>query len=95
MNAFLISVILLTGVGLSVIFYGGLWLTVRSLAKTRHPVLLTLASFAARTLVVIAAFLILTKGGWQSPLIALAGFLMGRFAVSAFLPAGETRHKCT
>ena len=95
MNPLLISLVLLAGLVLGAIFYGGLWLTVRALPRARRPVLLMLSSFWARTLLVIAAFLFLTKGGWQFALIALAGFVMGRFAVSAFLPARETRRKCT
>ena len=37
----------LAGIGIGVFFYAGLWFTVRRLITTRHPVLLTVASFGA------------------------------------------------
>ena len=36
------------GILLGVFFYGGLWLTVRNLATTRHPFALTLGSLVLR-----------------------------------------------
>lgn len=39
---------LLVGMGLGAVFLGGLWLTVKMVATTRHPVLLTLGSVVLR-----------------------------------------------
>jgi F1F0 ATPase subunit 2 len=86
MNGFSVIVRLLAGAALGLFFYYGLWLTVRSLPRTRHPVLLTLGSFWIRTLVVIASVLLLMKGRWQYVVVCLVGFLIGRIAVWKALP---------
>ena len=39
---------LITGIGLGLIYFGGLWLTVRQLPHTRYPLLLTVSSFVGR-----------------------------------------------
>ena len=94
MIALVVFVLLLAGVVLGSVFYAGLWLTVRNLPTARHPVWLTLSSFWLRTLVVIAGFLFVMKGRWQNALICLAGFVMGRIAVSRFLVPARARTKC-
>ena len=85
---------LLAGAALGVFFYIGLWFTVRSLLTARHPTLLTLGSFWIRTLVVLAGFLLVMKGRWQYALTCVAGFVMGRVAVSKFLRVQAARAKC-
>lgn len=82
------------GLALGGIFYGGLWLTVRLLPTARNPVLLTLASFWTRIVLVLASFLLLARGNWLNALICLAGFVMGRVAVSRYVSAQEARAKC-
>jgi F1F0 ATPase subunit 2 len=94
MSSLMILVLLSSGVALGVVFYGGLWLTVRWLATARNPVLLTLCSFWVRTLIVLASFLFLMQGRWEYAVISLLGFTMGRFAVSRYLPLQEARPKC-
>jgi len=85
---------LLAGVVLGAFFYLGLWLTVRALPDARHPVLLTLASFWIRTLVVLAGFLYLMQGHWQYAAICVLGFVAGRVAVSIPIRAQTMRVKC-
>ena len=85
----------LIGIALGLFFYGGLWFTVRRLTTTDHPVLLTLASFWVRVLAVVAAFIFLTHTGLKCVAIAMTGFLLGRLAVSRFLPVGRPAAKCT
>lgn len=84
---------LLAGLTLGVCFYGGLWFTVQRLATSTHPVLLTVASFWLRLLAVLAVFVLLAKQGLASVAIAMAGFILGRLAVSRFVPDRRTR--CT
>jgi F1F0 ATPase subunit 2 len=85
---------LLAGAALGVFFYTGLWVTVHGLLTTRHPTLLTLGSFWIRTLVVLASFLFLMRGRWQYALTCVAGFMMGRVAVSKSLRVQAARAKC-
>jgi F1F0 ATPase subunit 2 len=85
---------MLAGIALGGFFYLGLWLTVRSLITTRHPLLLTVASFWIRTLVVLASFLYLMQGHWQYALACVTGFVIGRMGVSIPLRVHEVKTKC-
>jgi len=76
---------LTAGVALGVLFYGGLWITIQRLTITCHPIALTLGSLLLRMAVVLAGFLLVTRGRWQNALLCLAGFMVGRIAVSRFL----------
>jgi F1F0 ATPase subunit 2 len=79
-------VVLLAGFALGIIFYGGLWLTVRALPKSRHAVLLALASFWGRTGLVIGGLLLAMDATWQRALVCLLGFALARIALSRLLP---------
>lgn len=86
---------IMAGIALGLFFYGGLWFTVRRLATTPHPVLLTLGSFWIRLVVVLAAFVFLTRAGLPYVALAMASFILGRLAVSRFIPARRPAAKCT
>lgn len=94
MNVFL-STFLCAGAGIviGIFFYGGLWLTVRALITSRHPVLLSLASFWTRTVIALAGILLAAQGRWQGAVACLAGFALGRGAVSLLL--NRRRATCT
>ena len=83
------------GIALGLFFYGGLWFTVRRLATTPHPMLLTLGSFWIRLVVVLAAFVFLTRAGVEYVALAMASFILGRLAVSRLIPARRPVAKCT
>jgi F1F0 ATPase subunit 2 len=93
-SSFSILLRVVAGISLGIFFYAGLWLTVRSLPKTRHPVFITLGSFWLRTAAVLACFLVLVRGRWQYAAACLLGFLMGRLAVTIPLRAPTPRTKC-
>ena len=95
MNAIAATLSALVGIALGLFFYGGLWFTVRRLMTTEHPVLLALGSFWIRVLAVLAAFVLLTRTGFECVAIAMAGFIFGRLAVSRFVPARRPVAKCT
>jgi len=78
--------LLLAGFGLGVLFFGGLWLTVRSLPTARHPAGLALASFWGRAVVVMTGLLLVMDGLWQRALAGLLGFVIARVAVSRWIP---------
>ena len=81
--------ILLAGFGLGVVFYGGLWMTVRRLPKSRHAVLLALASFWGRTGLVVAGLLLAMDASWQKAATFLVGFVAARAALSRWVPRHE------
>jgi len=70
------------GILLGVFFYGGLWLTVRNLATTRHPFALTLGSLLLRMTVTLAGFFLLIDGHWQYAAASLLGFTTVRLLLS-------------
>jgi F1F0 ATPase subunit 2 len=79
--------ILLAGFGIGVVFYGGLWLTVRALPTSRHALLLVLASFWGRTGLAIGGLFLAMDGSWQRALICLVGFAIGRVVLARLVPA--------
>lgn len=74
--------ILLTGFGLGILFYGGLWVTIRALPKSRHPAMLALGSFWGRSALVIAGFILTTARRWQNAIVCLAGFVLARIVLA-------------
>jgi F1F0 ATPase subunit 2 len=78
--------ILLAGFALGIVFYGGLWLTVRALPKSGHALLLALASFWGRTALVVGGLFLAMDGTWQRALVCLVGFGMARLALARWIP---------
>jgi F1F0 ATPase subunit 2 len=70
------------GIGLGLFYYGGLWLTVRGLGAWQHPGVVFLTSFVVRTLVVVGALTLMTRVQWWLVLVALAGMLVARVALT-------------
>ena len=81
-----ILVALLAGFGLGVLFFGGLWLTVRALPKSRYPAALMLGSLWGRTALVVAGFVVVINRRWQNALVCLLGFLIARLVLARWIP---------
>jgi F1F0 ATPase subunit 2 len=79
--------ILLAGLGLGIVFYGGLWMTVRALPKSRHPVILALGSYWGRTALVIAGFVLTMGRRWQNAVFCLLGFVLARILLARWVSA--------
>lgn len=94
MSTVAILIRLLGGAAIGVLFYGGLWFTVRRLPASRYRFWLLLGSFGIRTLLVLSAFLLLIEKRWDYALFCLIGFTMARFSVLRFLADRRTRSKC-
>jgi F1F0 ATPase subunit 2 len=75
------SIGFVVGVMLGVLFYGGLWITVRQLMITRHPIAVTLGSLILRMAAVLAGLLLVSRGRWQNVAACLVGLTAGRIAV--------------
>jgi F1F0 ATPase subunit 2 len=82
---------LAAGVVLGLVYFAGLWYTVRNLLNARRPALWTAVSFALRAGFCMMGFFWLADGGWQLVLAALAGFLLVRQVMIRRLKA-ERRH---
>ena len=74
-----IGVGVLCGLGMGLLFFGGLWMTVRRLPTSNRPMLVMLGSFALRTAVLGVCFYGLAElGGWMAVLSGLGGMLLMR-----------------
>jgi len=69
---------LASGLGIGIIYFGGLWWTVRRLPSTRRPGLLTFVSLGARIFVGLLGFYVIMQGRWERLLLCLLGFTLIR-----------------
>jgi F1F0 ATPase subunit 2 len=70
----------LAGLGLGLVHFGLLWITVLRVPVTGRPGLLMSASYVVRLAIVVGVmYLIAREGNWVRVLAALAGFLAGRY----------------
>jgi len=88
------------GIGLGILFFGGLWWTVQRLPTASWPALLALGSFWGRTAVCGAGFYLVMDGHWARLSACFLGFLGARTilvrhwrprgaSVTAAAPRGE------
>lgn len=69
------------GIILGVIFFGGLWWTVRKGLSSPRPALLFLGSLIVRMSVVVLGVFFVSQGQWKQTVACLLGFLLARVAV--------------
>ena len=83
------------GAALGLFYFGGLWLTVRRLPRSRRPGLLLLGSFLVRSAVVVPGFYFVMGGRWERLLACLVGFLAARTVLLVLLRprAGQAAEK--
>jgi F1F0 ATPase subunit 2 len=72
----------LTGILLGVIFFGGLWWTIRKGVSSKIPALWFMGSSLLRTAIVLAGFYFVSGGQWVRLLVCLLGFVMARLVVT-------------
>ena len=72
------------GVGflLGLVFFGGLWWTVRRGLTARRPALLFLSSLALRTGICLGGFYLVSEGRWERLAACVVGFVLARLAVT-------------
>jgi F1F0 ATPase subunit 2 len=92
-NSVQIIIVLLTGVGLGLFFYGGLWWTVSRSVDAPMAGILFGVSLLLRMGVVAAGFLLISHGSWVRALCCLIGFSAVRFVLTKIIqPKTETIH---
>src|SRR5262245_53314336 len=69
------------GLTLGVIFYYGLWLTIKTAVKSQIPSLWFFGSFLFRTIVTLTGFLLISRGSWQHLVLCLCGFTVARYLI--------------
>jgi F1F0 ATPase subunit 2 len=80
-NLLFLALALVAGLVLGVIFFCGLWWTVRKGASSKHPALWFLVSMLARMSIVLLGFYFVGRGDWQRWVACLIGFIIARFIV--------------
>lgn len=88
MNWFYLALAIVAGSLLGMLFFGGLWWTVRRMASGGRPHLLAAASFVLRTALVMGGFYLLLGAGWPYLLGAMAGFIAARTYLTFRLKPG-------
>lgn len=73
---------LLAGVLLGIIFFGGLWLTVRIGLRSKKTALIFTGSFIIRMAIILVGFYYVGVNDWQKMLVCLGGFLMARIVIT-------------
>ena len=81
-DALLLMSALVAGLMLGLLFYGGLWWTVRKGMASPYPALWFLGSLMVRTGLALAVFVLVSAGHWERLLACLAGFMVARFGVT-------------
>lgn len=82
----------LWGLLFGLVYFGGLWLTIRRLAITQHPALWMLGSFLMRNLLAVAAFYPVVLYGWLAALFSITGFIGARFLLQHKISAALQPH---
>ncbi|OQX05455.1 MAG: hypothetical protein BWK73_33560 [Thiothrix lacustris] len=75
---------LLAGMALGLLFFGGLWWTVRKGSTAPNPALWFMGSFILRTAGALAGFYAIGADDWRRLLAALAGFVLARMLLTRF-----------
>ncbi|MBF0100426.1 MAG: ATP synthase subunit I [Desulfobacterales bacterium] len=93
--------VLVTGVLLGVMFFGGLWWTTRKGFSSKQPALWFFGSLLLRMGIALAGFYFVSGGHWERLLVCLLGFVTARQIVIRFTgstvghpnsPAKESGH---
>ena len=87
-----LALVLLAGLLLGALFFGGLWWTVLKGVSARQPVLWFGASLLLRTALVLAGFYFVSGADWKRLLLCLLGFIVARFIVIRLtdMPVGSS-----
>lgn len=78
MNWFLLFIAVVGGAALSIVYFGGLWLTVKELIEQNRSVWLMIGSFLLRTGILLLVFYALVIQHWVYLIVAFVTFLVVR-----------------
>jgi F1F0 ATPase subunit 2 len=77
------------GMVLGLLFFYGLWYTVRKTMIIKNPAIWVLCSFFIRTGITLTGFYYISQGSLQRLLICLLGFISARYIVKHFTIPNE------
>lgn len=79
----------IAGMAIGLLYFGGLWLTIRQLPQSRHPVLLMMSSLIVRTAITVGAFYYVMNQHWERAIACLIGFIAIRMILASRLHPGR------
>ncbi|MGB3345163.1 MAG: ATP synthase subunit I [Aequorivita sp.] len=77
------------GIVLGIIFFGGLWLTVRKGLDSKNATLIFMGSLIIRMAIVLVGFYYIGGDNWQKLLACLGGFLIARIVITRLTKKGK------
>ncbi len=80
------------GLVLGMIFFGGLWLTIRKGLTARQPAIWFFGSMLLRMGIALAGFYFVGRGDWRRLLACLLAFIIARFVVTWLTRAPAENH---
>jgi F1F0 ATPase subunit 2 len=84
-----------TGILLGMIFFGGLWWTVRKGFSSKQPALWFLGSLLLRISIALAGFYFVSGGHWERLLVCLFGFFLARLIVTRLTRPSVEHHNAS
>jgi len=79
----------LAGFVIGMIFFGGLWWTLRRALWSKVPALWFIGSLLVRMTLVLAGFYLVSDHRWERMLACLMGFVLARLMVTRFTRAAS------
>ena len=71
------------GLVLGLLYFTGLWLTIKNMYKSRSPIVTSLLSFTLRTAAIFLVLIFVARqGSFIDIIILLIGFIIGRFILT-------------
>ena len=72
----------IAGMVLGMLFFGGLWFTVKKAVTAKKPAIWFFISFFLRVSIILIGFYYISLGSWQRLIFSLIGFIIARFVVT-------------
>nr|WP_320014241.1 ATP synthase subunit I [uncultured Desulfobacter sp.] len=84
-----------TGILLGMIFFGGLWWTVRKAFSSKQPALWFLCSLLLRISITLVGFYFVSGGHWERLLVCLLGFFLARLIMTRLTRPSVGHHNAS
>lgn len=78
-----IACALAAGISLGLVYFGGLWWTVKRMATSRRPHVLFLLSFFVRLVIAVPVLILVLQFHWSLAVVAVAGMIITRSVLTA------------
>lgn len=77
----LILLAFVSGIALGVLFFGGLWFTIRVSINSKVPAIWFFISLTLRLCITLLGFYYIGVGSWQRLIVCVLGFVLARIIV--------------